>query len=71
MPKSYSPKYTEQDGGYYFEDYDIHIVAKSPEQAMESIKETHGIDVTIDPNAGIDPELMLEKIDQTSIESDE
>lgn len=54
MSKKYTPKVKEQDGGYYFSDYDIHVVAKSLEEAKAKVLEGHGVNVDQDPNESLE-----------------
>ncbi len=55
-------KVKKQDNGFYFEDFDVHVVANTEEEAIANIKKYHGIDVQktdaivkpdLDPEAGI------------------
>lgn len=38
-------KIEKKDGGYYFPELDIHVVAKNEAEAKELVKVGHGIDV--------------------------
>lgn len=35
----------ERDGGYYFPQLEIHVIASTQKEARELVKEYHGIDV--------------------------
>lgn len=44
MPKV-TAKVVKKDGGYFFPELDIHVVANNEKEAKELVKEYHGIDV--------------------------
>lgn len=45
MAKKIKAEIEERDGGYYFPQIDIHVIAKNETEAKKLVKKYHGIDV--------------------------